>query len=128
MYIILNILAPTGPPKNISADSINSTSIEIDWEEPTPSTQNGIIVSYYIILTDLQSQQTKEYSRSGSHFDIVISSLHPYYSYQYAIAAETVVGRGPLTSPAMIRTKEDGIYTIFSRIFFHIQVLVWPPH
>ncbi len=102
-------LAPTGHPKNVSGDSINSTSIEIDWAEPALSTQNGIIVSYYIILTDLQSQKTKEYSRLGSHFDIVIGSLHPYYRYQFAIAAETAVGKGPLTSPAIIRTNEDGI-------------------
>ncbi len=102
--------APTAPPRNLTGDSINSTSIEIVWEEPKLSAQNGIISSYHIILTDLQSQKTKEYSRLGSHFDLVISSLHPYYNYQFSVAAGTVIGRGPLASFIPIQTKEDGMF------------------
>lgn len=51
---------------------------------------------------------------TGSRFDqiatttfIEITSLHPFYTYEWLVSAFTV-GEGPYTSPSAVTTPEDG--------------------
>lgn len=49
----------------------------------------------------------------GTHLDLLVTQLHPYYWYECSVAAETSSGRGPFTPAITLRTMEDGIvYTV----------------
>ena len=118
--------APSLPPRNVSMEPVNSTAVAISWETPELGGQNGIIASYYIILKDLQSNETREMSQLGSRLDIVVTLLHPYYYYQCVVAAETIIGRGPFASPVKIQTNEDGM-CILKLIEFGVYLSVLYP-
>ena len=87
---------------------MNSTAILLEWQHPEPSGRNGIITQYDVMLTELPTGQVLEYTRVGSHIDILITSLHPYYEYECSVAACTSVGRGPYSPLINITTDEDG--------------------
>lgn len=39
---------------------------------------------------------------------ITLSSLHPNYTYEVAVAATTRMGAGPFTVPVLVTTHSDG--------------------
>ena len=57
---ISNFLVPSGPPINITASDITSSSITIVWSPPDPREANGIIVGYKVIFTRVDVQDTTE--------------------------------------------------------------------
>ena len=87
---------------------MNSTAILLEWQHPEPSGRNGLITQYDVMLTELHTGLVLEYTRVGSHVDILITSLHPYYVYECTVAARTSVGRGPYSPLINITTDEDG--------------------
>ena len=99
---------PTAPPRNTRGEVLSSTTIFITWQSPEPEELNGIIVFYTLTLLEVPTNTTFIYQQEGHHTEIVITSLHPYYSYECSIAAETIVGRGPFSIPFTIQTREDG--------------------
>ncbi len=99
---------PTSAPLNVSGSAINSTSIIVTWELPALSGRNGIITGYSLILRDVTTNTTTLHSQLGIHLELVISSLHPYNEYEYRLAAETAVGRGPFGESITTRTLPDG--------------------
>ena len=66
------------------------------------------------MLTEVLTGRRLEYDLVGSHLDILIGSLHPYYRYECVVSAGTSVGRGPFTPPITLQTLEDGTTNIFS--------------
>ena len=108
---------------NTTGRAINSTAIIFEWQHPPPAGRNGNITGYSLIVTELITNTTTTYSQSGARIELVVSSLHPYYEYECAIAAETSVGRGPYGTAFIIRTLTDGntrmpvaIVLVYSRI------------
>ena len=87
---------------------MNSSAILLSWQHPESQGRNGIIISYAVMLRDLSTSQVLEYFRVGTHIDILITSLHPYYEYECTVAAATALGRGPFAPVVTIRTEEDG--------------------
>lgn len=83
-------IAPTGPPQSITADVLNATSVDFSWNAPLAEHQNGIVQSYTIIVLELETNSTKEIHQNYLYNSIVIHSLHPYYNYQFSVAAYTV--------------------------------------
>ena len=51
-----------------------------------------------------------------------VTSLHPYYTYNCTVAAETSVGIGPFSSPVVIRLPESGMCSGLS--YYALTVLV----
>lgn len=62
IIIIYNIVAPSGPPINISVQSVTLTSINITWKPPNPYDANGIITGYQAIFTRAEINDVVEYS------------------------------------------------------------------
>ena len=91
---------------------LGSTAISITWESPVAEGQNGVIISYRILLLEIPSNTTLTYQQDGSHRELVADSLHPYYDYMCSVAAETEVGTGPFSSSFVVRTLEDGMYRL----------------
>ena len=99
--------APTGPPLDVDATPVNSTSVTIFWNPPAPENQNGVITGYVINLKIVGSEEVTQYSSSSEN--ITIGSLHPFTTYSFTVAAQTSVGTGPYTTNSTVITPEDGI-------------------
>ena len=65
-------------------------------------------MSYHVKLLEVPTGMNYTYHRSGSHTEILITGLHPFYEYNCSVSAETSAGQGPSSVPFTIRTHEDG--------------------
>ena len=98
-------LVPSAPPTDISAIALNATTLNITWQPPDPANQNGIIRSYVVAVFSPDSDTSQQLESNESH--IVLYNLHPFYSYSFFIAAETV-GPGPFTEIFSIQMPPAG--------------------
>ena len=57
---------PSGTPNGIYIGVLSSTSIEVQWLPPDFIDQNGIITGYTVILTNMETGASHEYSISGN--------------------------------------------------------------
>ena len=81
----------------------------LSWAPPPPEHQNGLIVLYHIAITEADT---------NTHLDTtsvdettLIGPLHPYYTYKFSVAAETVE-IGPYTSQISLKMPQAGINII----------------
>ena len=98
----------TGPatsPLNFTGVALSSTSISLSWSPPSLEDRNGIIRSYSIKSTELETNSNSSYTSVTT--TLRIDSLHPYYQYKFTIAAITV-SSGPFSTAITVRTQEDG--------------------
>lgn len=98
-------IAPGGPPQSVSAQPLNSTTLNLAWEPPLPQVQNGVIQQYIIKIIEVDTRMVTNLSTEAT--SVNVTSLHPYYTYSCAIAAETS-GVGPFSSPVVIQLPESG--------------------
>ena len=90
----------------INIEAINSTSLRLSWEEPLAEEQNGVIISYTINVTVLETEERSSFTTAGTNFQL--HNLHPFYTYSVTIAAATVNGTGPYSSVFTIQLPPDG--------------------
>ena len=83
----------------------SSTSIQLTWQPPAPSNQNGIILHYVISVTEEETM--RQFQLMSTSTTVVATALHPYYTYSFTVSAVTV-GEGPYSQPLSIQTLEDG--------------------
>ena len=100
---------PTASPQNVQATPISSTAFSLTWQPPPVDRQNGIILGYFINVTELDTERHTQLIANTTSLS-VNTGLHPFYRSHFVIAAETVVGRGPPSREHLARTLEDGIY------------------
>ena len=102
-------IAPSQAPQSLSGVAPSSTSITLSWSPPLPEYRNGLIISYYVNITLLETGTSVYYTTT--HTTFTIFGLIPYTSYSCIVAAETSIGRGPFTTFFTITTPEDGMIT-----------------
>ena len=105
LFFFLTHTVPSGPPQSVSVVP-NSTTINLNIEEPLPEHQNGIITGYLVSLTQASSGRRQEFSPSRS--TITIPSLTPYTRYFITVAAKTINGTGPPSESYEVSTLEAG--------------------
>ena len=110
LSIFLLTLVPSGMPRNLTTASVISRSISLTWDPPTAANQNGIIRSYVINMTALETQETIQLVSNNTEIDLEM--LHPYYTYSFVISAVTI-GPGPPSSAYNVTTEEEGNLTKF---------------
>ena len=97
---------PSSAPVHLQGSAVNSTAIQLQWEPPPLSDQNGIIRSYIINISVAETgssfQQTSEITA------LYISNLHPFYTYTLTVAAVTI-GPGPNGLVLTVQMPEDGM-------------------
>ncbi len=104
---IIVIIVPSGAPQNVSGVVISSTKIEISWDPPKPSLQNGPVQSYTIIVFEVTTNLTTQEHQDFLHSTIILTGLHPNYEYEISVAAYTV-GLGPSDALSFL-TLEDSM-------------------
>ena len=110
---------PSGTPTNVQGVATSSTSIRLTWEPPQPWDQNGVIQAYNITITEVLTGRMMYFKKSGMNFILIVNSLHPYYTYQCSISAETI-GPGP-AAKVRVTTQQGGIPN-FSQVIICFQV------
>jgi hypothetical protein len=95
---------PSAPPTNIEATAPSATVLNITWEPPTPAQQNGIIRGYEITISVLQTGASQQLTSTGPQ--LMLSDLHPFYTYSFLIAAVTV-GPGPVGETFTIQMPQS---------------------
>ncbi len=96
---------PSATPTNVSGSVINSTALRLTWESPPVDQLNGILRGYVVNVTEVETGRKFQYSTDTP--EIVLSSLHPSYTYVCVVAAVTV-GNGLFSLNVTIRTEEAG--------------------
>ena len=104
---LFDFLVPTGTPENVTALTLTSTSALVAWRPPSFDQQNGIIATYYINVTEVETGNSYQLMVAGAT-QLLINTLHPYYVYNIFISAATVIGQGPYSQMFTIQTLEDG--------------------
>lgn len=109
-YTFLPIQAPSGPPRSFQVVAIGSTSIRLMWSAPVLEEQNGVITSYRITITEIESGLVLEMTTTSNESLIIVNSLHPYSTYLCSVAAFTIE-IGPKAT-AEVTTFQSGKSTI----------------
>ena len=101
-WIIVYFSAPANTPANFSVDIINSTEIQVSWQQPSPPI-NGMIINYVLFVNSSDGLVTLNSTNSS----LLITGLTSFTEYYISIAAETNGGRGPFTTPFPVTTNES---------------------
>ncbi len=102
------LIVPTGSPQQVNATLLDSTSLELYWDAPPADEQNGNINHYRITARAIDTGQIFEVKTTGDYTSQTIRSLHPFFTYQFIVAATTKVGKGPYSAIYKIQQPEDG--------------------
>ena len=101
-------LAPSGPPQSYRAVAISSTSIRLTWAAPLAEEQNGVITSYRITITNIETGEVMQRTASASDSFLIVNSLRPHVTYRCTIAAYTIAV-GPETFVDVTTLQEGEI-------------------
>ena len=104
---------PSGPPVNISARNLSSTSILVQWGEVPDTDKNGIILSYtvnYSVTPEGNIQQSQVVNASAR--EVTLIGLNKNTKYEIQVFANTSKGGGKKSEPITVQTDEDSKYII----------------
>lgn len=113
--IILTFIAPSSPPRSVTAYPVNSTSIRVAFDPPSEIDQNGNITSYLITYSGIQFDMTvrtvtrtvqEAYPAFIRRF-YNLTNLQEYVNYTITIVAVNSAGNSP-NATAVTRTNIDG--------------------
>ncbi|XP_028999048.1 receptor-type tyrosine-protein phosphatase S-like isoform X27 [Betta splendens] len=109
---------PSGPPRKVEVEAVNSSSIKVIWRSPMPTKQHGQIRGYQVhyvrmvngeptgqpVIKDILIDDAQwEYDDSTEH-EMVISELQAETTYSVTVAAYTTKGDGARSKPKLITT------------------------
>ncbi|XP_073763868.1 receptor-type tyrosine-protein phosphatase delta isoform X24 [Danio rerio] len=109
---------PSGPPRKVEVEAVNSTSVKVLWRSPVPSRQHGQIRGYQVhyvrmvngepvghpVIKDILMDDAQwEYDDSAEH-ELVLSDLHAETTYSVTVAAYTTKGDGARSKPKLVTT------------------------
>ncbi|XP_031441353.1 receptor-type tyrosine-protein phosphatase S isoform X29 [Clupea harengus] len=109
---------PSGPPRKVEVEPVNSTSIKVMWRSPVPNRQHGQIRGYQVhyvrmlngeamgqpIIKDILIDDAQwEYDDSTEH-EMVLIDLLAETTYSVTVAAYTTKGDGARSKPKLVTT------------------------
>lgn len=98
---------PSGPPLNVKALTVSSTSILVKWSPPSELDRNGIITHYIVKYSSLNSESFINTTDNATQ--ILVKSLRKYTNYSFTVWAVNTIGVGPASvDDARNTTSEDG--------------------
>ena len=85
--------------------AVDSFSLNITWRQPPIEQINGIIQHYIVLVSVMETSNQFQYNSSDT--SLLLTKLHPYYTYTILVAAVTV-GVGPYSIGYTIKTPPSG--------------------
>ena len=87
---------------------IGPTHIHIRWDHPPNHTHQGIVRLYNIHVDVEETGETNLYTTRANNTELLLSSLHPFYTYHMNVAAVTI--KEGNSSSLSTKTSESGKY------------------
>ncbi|XP_061816281.1 receptor-type tyrosine-protein phosphatase delta-like isoform X23 [Nerophis lumbriciformis] len=109
---------PSGPPRKVEVEAVNSSSIKVIWRSPMPTKQHGQIRGYQVhyvrmvngeptgqpVIKDILIDDAQwEYDDTTEH-EMVVSELQAETTYSVTVAAYTTKGDGARSKPKLVTT------------------------
>ncbi|XP_075787715.1 receptor-type tyrosine-protein phosphatase delta isoform X13 [Pelodiscus sinensis] len=109
---------PSGPPRKVEVEAVNSTSVKVSWRSPVPNKQHGQIRGYQVHYVRMENGEPRgqpmlkdvmladaqwEYDDTAEH-EMVISGLQPETTYSLTVTAYTTKGDGARSKPKLVST------------------------
>ncbi|XP_047436480.1 receptor-type tyrosine-protein phosphatase S-like isoform X28 [Mugil cephalus] len=109
---------PSGPPRKVEVEAVNSSSIKVIWRSPMPTKQHGQIRGYQVhyvrmvngeptgqpVIKDILIDDAQwEYDDTTDH-EMIITELQAETTYSVTVAAYTTKGDGARSKPKLITT------------------------
>lgn len=106
---------PSGPPQGVKCYSPSSTNVLVSWRPPPVELQNGIITQYTIQYAATEGGNTTALQITNippESSQYLLENLEKWTEYRVTVTAHTDVGAGPESLPQLIRTEEDGMFSL----------------
>ena len=117
IFIILCIV-PGDIPQNFTSQPTKTTVI-FTWTKP--ATPNGIIIKYFLIVTNLDTLTRYDYTVNVTANQVTVSQVtdgfSPYQNYTASVSASTIIGAGPVATITG-RTLPDGKIVLYRRLAY----------
>ncbi|XP_025053312.1 receptor-type tyrosine-protein phosphatase delta isoform X12 [Alligator sinensis] len=109
---------PSGPPRKVEVEAVNSTAVKVSWRSPVPNKQHGQIRGYQVHFVRMENGEPKgqpmlkdvmladaqwEYDDTTEH-EMFISGLQPETTYSLTVTAYTTKGDGARSKPKLVST------------------------
>ena len=109
MYTINICVGPSAPPQDVTTMVISSTSISVYWNTPPLPDQNGDIIGYQLMITNINRSSSLVLVVNVTNMTSYVAiNLQEFEVYSFEIAAMTVIGLGPFSDVVTNQTFEDG--------------------
>ncbi|XP_027465103.1 receptor-type tyrosine-protein phosphatase F isoform X11 [Zalophus californianus] len=109
---------PSGPPRKVEVEPLNSTAVHVSWKLPVPSKQHGQIRGYQVtyvrlengeprgppIIQDVMLAEAQWRPEESEDYETTISGLTPETTYSITVAAYTTKGDGARSKPKIVTT------------------------
>nr|KAF6507489.1 protein tyrosine phosphatase receptor type F [Rousettus aegyptiacus] len=109
---------PSGPPRKVEVEPLNSTAVHISWKLPVPSKQHGQIRGYQVtyvrlengeprgppVIQDVMLAEAQWRPEESEDYETTISGLTPETTYSVTVAAYTTKGDGARSKPKIVTT------------------------
>ena len=101
---------PSGPPLQVRASPVSSTSIRVTWLEPDVWKKNGPLIGYSVSYNPLnrRGQSLMKNITNPNQTRVVLTRLMKFTDYEIRVRALGQRGPGPLSRPVIEKTNEDG--------------------
>ena len=110
--------APSASPSSPVVFGTTHEFLSLNWEAPPSEHRNGVIRSYLIAVHEFETGRNFTVISDSNMTQVTLEPLHPFYTYQCSIAAETV-GSGPFSEHITVQLPEAGdLHSMFSHILF----------
>lgn len=99
-----------GPPTNVKATPVNSTTIHVEWKPPEEHERNGIIRQYHIHVQETKHETGAPLLNEPLRYDVQgvleynVTDLQPDTYYQIQVAALTRRGDGARSPQITVKT------------------------
>ncbi|XP_019137492.1 receptor-type tyrosine-protein phosphatase delta isoform X24 [Corvus cornix cornix] len=109
---------PSGPPRKVEVEAVNSTAVKVSWRSPVPNKQHGQIRGYQVHYVRMENGEPKgqpmlkdimladaqwEYDDTTEH-EMIVSGLQPETTYSFTVTAYTTKGDGARSKPKLVST------------------------
>ena len=88
--------------------ALSPTSILLTWSSPLANDHNGVITSYVIKVTEINTQFVITQQTLHEAENTTVTSLSPFSNYLCTVAAQTSAGLGPFGPGQVVQTQESG--------------------
>jgi len=86
------------PPVDLAVTVVSSRSVDLSWSAPPERIRNGLVL--YFVVTIIQVSPPTEnqpIDLETPNMELTVHSLHPAWSYEFAVSAVTSAGIGEST-------------------------------